>query len=89
MFDDIITGVVLIIFAVVVYAAGEGRILELIPTMLNEKLKDLSDDGIWEQCGDYIVCSKCGKVWNILDNDTETFDYCPGCGSKMEDDKNV
>lgn len=86
MIDDIITGIILIFFASVVYVAGKGRILELIPMMLNEKLKDLSDDGIWVQNGDYITCSKCGKEWNILDNDTETFDFCPGCGSKMEGD---
>ena len=28
-----------------------------------------------------IVCSACGKVWNMIDNCTEDFDYCPKCGS--------
>lgn len=87
MADDIITGIILILFAAVIYVAGKGRFLELIPMILNEKLKDLSDDGIWLQDGDYITCSKCEKVWNIIDNDTETFDYCPGCGSKMRDEE--
>ena len=36
---------------------------------------------------DKIVCSECGSEWNILDNDTDTFDYCPHCGAKMEGEK--
>ena len=86
MIDDIITGIILIFFASVVYVAGKGRILELIPLILIEKMNKLTDDGIWVQEGDYITCSKCGKEWNIVDNDTETFDFCPGCGSKMVGD---
>lgn len=30
-----------------------------------------------------IVCSVCGEVFDILDNDTERFDYCPHCGADM------
>lgn len=33
---------------------------------------------------DQIVCSVCGSVWNILDNCTEGFNYCPNCGAKMD-----
>ena len=33
---------------------------------------------------DHIVCSACQSVWNIIDNDTECFDYCPTCGAKMD-----
>lgn len=32
---------------------------------------------------DHIACSICGHVWSILDNDTETFEYCPNCGACM------
>lgn len=35
---------------------------------------------------DHIVCSNCKKVWSIIDNDTERFDYCPACGAKMDGD---
>ena len=31
---------------------------------------------------EHIVCSACHSVWNIIDNDTERFDYCPHCGAK-------
>ncbi len=31
----------------------------------------------------YIACSACGHVFNIMDNCTEEFDYCPHCGAKM------
>lgn len=87
MIDDILTGILLIFFASVIYVAGKGRLLELIPLVLIEKIYELTEDGIWVQNGDYITCSKCEKVWNIIDNDTETFDYCPGCGSKMRDEE--
>lgn len=33
---------------------------------------------------DHIVCSRCKRVWSVLDNCTETFDFCPGCGAKMD-----
>ena len=33
---------------------------------------------------DHIVCSECHHVWSILDNDAETFNYCPNCGARME-----
>lgn len=36
---------------------------------------------------DHIVCSECKSVWSIMDNDTETFDCCPHCGAKMEEDR--
>lgn len=86
MIDDIITGILLISFASAIYLAGRGKMFEIVPLMLDEKRRELSNSGFWEQNGDYITCSKCRKEWNILDNDTETFDYCPGCGSKMEGD---
>lgn len=33
---------------------------------------------------EHIVCSACHSVWNIIDNDTERFNYCPNCGAKMD-----
>ena len=33
---------------------------------------------------DEIVCSVCGANFNILDNCTEKFDFCPHCGAKMK-----
>lgn len=33
---------------------------------------------------DHIVCSECHKVFSVLDNCTETFNYCPNCGAKMD-----
>ena len=32
---------------------------------------------------DDIECPFCHKKWNVIDNCTETFDYCPGCGAKL------
>lgn len=32
---------------------------------------------------DDIACSSCGAVFNVIDNCTETFNYCPNCGADM------
>lgn len=42
----------------------------------------LGYDGAYHD--EHIVCSACHSVWNIIDNDTERFDYCPACGAKMD-----
>lgn len=36
---------------------------------------------------DFIVCSECGNAFNVLDNDTYRFDYCPKCGARMDEDE--
>ena len=33
--------------------------------------------------GNDIECPFCHKKWNVIENCTETFDYCPGCGAKL------
>ena len=38
---------------------------------------------------DMIACTECGHAWNIIDNCTETFNYCPNCGAKMDGDGNA
>lgn len=35
---------------------------------------------------DFIVCSVCGEAFNVMDNDTYRFDYCPKCGARMDED---
>lgn len=39
--------------------------------------------GQWLDNEDYMFCSICGIQWYYCDNDTETFNYCPNCGAKM------
>ena len=36
---------------------------------------------------DMIACTECGHAWNIIDNCTETFNYCPSCGAKMDEER--
>lgn len=47
--------------------------------------------GEWEQqlrpYDDEIMCSVCGANFNIIDNCTEKFDYCPNCGAKMDGER--
>ena len=38
-------------------------------------------------CDEHIVCSVCEAVFDIMDNCTEKFNYCPECGAKMEEEK--
>lgn len=46
--------------------------------------ESLAYEGAYSE--DHIVCSECESVWSIMDNDTETFSYCPKCGTRMEED---
>ena len=45
--------------------------------------------GEWVQIGydealDRITCSCCKEYFNLIDNCTEAFNYCPHCGAKMD-----
>ena len=31
-----------------------------------------------------IMCSECKHIWNIMNNDVETFEHCPKCGVVMD-----
>lgn len=33
---------------------------------------------------DHIICSVCTACFSIIDNCTETFNYCPNCGARMD-----
>lgn len=34
--------------------------------------------------GTETICSYCKAGWNVFDNDTYMFNYCPNCGAKMD-----
>lgn len=40
--------------------------------------------GRWEEEFDDITCSVCKNWFNIFDNDTQKFQYCPCCGARMD-----
>ncbi len=55
--------------------------------------QDAVKHGRWVQIGydkamDRITCSCCLEYWNIVDNNTESFNYCPNCGTRMDGDGN-
>lgn len=34
--------------------------------------------------GTTTICSYCKADWDVFDNDTYRFNYCPHCGAKMD-----
>ena len=38
----------------------------------------------WAEHLDEMECSVCKRQWNYCDNDTNTFNFCPNCGAKMD-----
>lgn len=34
--------------------------------------------------GTVTICSYCKADWNVFDNETGKFSYCPNCGAKMD-----
>ena len=40
--------------------------------------------GLWVEHLDEMECSVCKRQWNYCDNDTNTFNFCPNCGAKMD-----
>lgn len=40
--------------------------------------------GLWAEHLDEMECSVCKRQWNYCDNDTNTFNFCPNCGAKMD-----
>ena len=54
-------------------------IIDKMPTV------DPVKHGHWIEKDDECECPFCGKAWNYIDNCTETFNYCPHCGTKMDE----
>lgn len=62
MTEYIFTAILIIGFAVVVYVAGKGNLIELIPLMLLEKIEELTENGYWTEellSVDNDICPNC------------------------------
>lgn len=59
---------------------------------LNKAIEIVKQGGVfddvceWEQCVDNLITS-CGDYFNLYDNCTEKFKYCPRCGKKIKEVK--
>ena len=58
-----------------------GKDVQTLSELVDKETpKKWDEDYVLEQ----INCPVCGKYWNIIDNCTETFRYCPNCGQRLE-----
>lgn len=61
------------------------ELADVMATVLDTDVEEVKH-GEWQEDGlDNIICSACGESFNICDNDTERFIYCPNCGARMEE----
>ena len=63
-------------------AFGLEEIINACPT--EDAVEVVHGRWIEDVATDMIACTECGHAWNIIDNCTETFNYCPNCGAKMD-----
>lgn len=71
-----------------VYQAKMNQITELKHMVADEQSSDVAPvvHGEWVDTpdGTATICSYCKADWNVFDNDTYRFKYCPNCGAKMD-----
>ncbi len=53
----------------------------------NEYVPVVRGEWIEHPTKDSVLCSCCHADWNLLDNDTYRFCYCPNCGARMDGEK--
>ena len=65
-----------------IYIDGVMAVIETLPAADVEPVRH----GEWVDTpnGTETICSYCKADWNVFDNDTYRFNYCPHCGAKME-----
>lgn len=63
------------------YVIGQGYVMDA-PTI--DAVPVVRGEWIENPTKDSVLCSCCHADWNLFDNDTYRFCYCPNCGAKME-----
>lgn len=92
-FETIAYAILVVAFAVCCYLAGKGNLLEVVPEMLQERLKEITECGEWieNRCS---LCSYETEVESIGFNccgETrmryKKHNYCPNCGARMNGER--
>lgn len=93
MIDKIATVLIVVSWMALIYFAGKGNLLALIPKILQERLNKTEKVGKWEMyiddyeiCATEIVCTHCRESFATELTDEEFLEmmkYCPHCGAKM------
>lgn len=58
-----------------------GTVEECREAVEKQKVKKWHD---FSETEEVIICPVCLSEWNVIDNDTERFKYCPKCGQHMD-----
>ena len=67
-------------------AIGAANTVRKMPTVDAEPVRHGKWDHLPDYIDDLITCSICGETFNVLDNDTYRFNYCPHCGARMDEE---
>ena len=63
------------------YVIGQGYVMDA-PTI--DAVPVVRGEWIENPTKDSVLCSYCHADWNLFDNDTYRFCYCPNCGARMD-----
>jgi hypothetical protein len=55
---------------------NEQPTIDAVPVVRGEWIENPTKDSV--------LCSYCHADWNLFDNDTYRFCYCPNCGARMD-----
>ena len=91
-FEVIFSCFVVIFFAVIIYLAGKGDFLTVVPKIFLDRLEKINKEndnlkhGIWQRSDEKGVywCTCCGRLFHCDVDMNGLVNYCSNCGAKMD-----